>query len=216
MAYSQGVKMAERRVARMDSAFTLLKGETGKIHSRMDFFGWGKKKAKCDLRYGWKPGPGRKCVRSSPEENPEQNYGTDTFLLSSDRDSIEFFNGSEAIDDYQKSANTSRKNAVEYYKDVTRLMDQQDRGSDFNAEIGELNKFAKAREAGDKSVKNAYGGNVFVSSVEKEWIDKAGGPESIKRLSKDKSTSFLKDVYATQFSKNPQQDLDSVNKYYFK
>lgn len=198
MSYQDGIVVAEAKLIRFD---------------------WfGKKKAKCDPRYGWKRGPKGKCVRVSAEEDPGSSYGTDVFLTEHDKDLIEIqFEGSEGINEYASFGNKKRKDAVLYARDQVRLTSQQEDGVDFNKEVKELNRFAEAREKGDKTVKNQYGTNDFVSSAESRWIDGMGGPGSITGLSKNKAVSYLKDVYMTtpKYSNNPQADLSKVNKHYF-
>jgi hypothetical protein len=158
-------------------------------------------------------------VRVSPEEDPELSYGTNVFLTETDKDLIEkAVGGGSFIDSYLESnPKRSRKDAVLYARDAGRLFGQQaSAGQDFNDEIASMNRFAIARESGDKSLKNKYGTSQFVSSVESKWIDSVGGPDSIK-LPKEKAIAYLKDVYMTspKYSKNPQKDLDLVNKHYF-
>lgn len=196
MSYLDGVNLANRKV------------------SRMDFF-WGKQKAKCDPRYGWKQGP-KGCIRVEPDEDPEQAYGTDAFLTEHDKDLIEIqFNGSKGIDELVRKGQT-RKNAVLYAKDAVRLVSQQNEGADFNKEIGELNRFAEAREQGRKDVLNKYGTPTFVSSSEESIIDGLG-LGNIKGLSKDKEINYIKDAMMTRpmYSSNPDADLERVNKHYF-
>ena len=198
MGYQDGVAAAESKLIRFD---------------------WfGQKKAKCDPRYGWKAGPKGKCVRVPAEDDPEKGYGTDVFLTEHDKDLIEIqFDGSEGINEYQAIGNKSRKNAVLYARDQIRLTSQQEDGVDYNKEIGRLNRFTEAREKGDKTVKNQYGTNQFISSSEARWIDDMGGPSSVPGLQKNKAVDYLKDAYMTmpKFSTNPQKDLDLVNKHYF-
>ena len=197
MGYQDGVAEAESKL------------------TRFDWFG--RKKAKCDPRYGWKQGPGGKCIRVSPEENPEESFGTDVFLTEGDKDIIEGqFDGGVFIDSYVKQSNTSRKNAVLYARDAGRLMSQGADGVDFNSEVGEMNRFAEARERGDRSVKNKYGTNQFVSSAESVWIDNMGGPDTIK-VSKSKAIDYMKDAYMTLpiYSKDPNSELAKLNKHYF-